>query len=144
MSLIERVTGYFPVASERAKAAWNFASSPKGKAVIAVVAAIVFLAWVFHRGEVRGLRQVAALQEQVATLKSQLAAAKELASEIKTDADVAHSKADALQGRLKSSEALTSQLNQKVNDYVQELAKRKTPRGCIATPDDVRSLQRIQ
>jgi hypothetical protein len=144
MSLTDRITGLLPVVSERAKAAWSFASSTKGKAVIALVAAIVFLSWVYHRGEARGLAQVAALQEQVATLKSQLAAANELAGEIKKDADVAHSKADALQGRLQSSEALTGQLNQKVDDYVRELAKRETPSACVATPADVRSLQRIQ
>jgi hypothetical protein len=144
MNLIEKAAGFVPVASEKAKAAWKFVSSTMGKTVIAGVTVLAFLAWVYHRGEDRGAASVATLQEQVATLTSQLAAADKLAGEVKKDADFAHWKADSLTGRLQSSDALTSQLNKKVDDYAREIAASKKLPACTVTPADVRSLQRIQ
>ena len=141
---IEKIIGLFPVISEKAKAAWSFVTSTKGKAVIVLVAVSLVLAWVYHRGKVSGLAKVAALQQQVVTLKSQLESVKRTALDIEKDADVARSKANALQEHLQSSEALNGQLNKKVDDYVRELAKRKAAPACVATPADVRSLQRIR
>jgi uncharacterized coiled-coil DUF342 family protein len=129
---------------ERAETAWKFAKSGLGKTVIISVTVAAIAGWIYHRGEVRGAAPVAGLQEQVATLKSQLDEARKAAGEIRNDAESARSKASDLDGRLKAAEAERGQLNQKVESYVRELAKRKTPAACVVTPADVWGLQRIQ
>jgi uncharacterized protein HemX len=151
MNIIEKIVGLVPTVSDRAKAVRDFITSKKGRVVLVVVLALAVIGYAHHSGVTSQASEIAALRRQLGTAtyalasaKAELATAQRIANDIKSDADLAHARGDALQGRLKSQEELSGNLNKKVDDYVKQLATRKKSAGCIATPDDVRSLQRIQ
>jgi len=144
MKIIKKIVGLVPTVSGYAKAARDFVTSTKGKAVLAVVLALAVIWYAHHAGVKSQTPKIASIEQKLAAANAELTAARNLASEIKSDADVALSRADDLQGRLKSQEDSAGKLNKKVEDYAREIAAGKKRPACVATPADVRSLQRIQ
>jgi septal ring factor EnvC (AmiA/AmiB activator) len=144
MNMIEKIVGLVPTVSGYAKAARDFVTSSKGKVVLAAVLALAVVWYAHHAGVKSQAPKIASIEQKLAAANAELAEARNLASEIKADADVTHSRADTLQGRLKSQEAVSGQLNKKVEDYAREIAAGKKRPACVATPADVRGLQRIQ
>jgi hypothetical protein len=141
MNMIEKIVGLVPTVSGYAKAARDFVTSSKGKVVLAAVLALAVVWYAHHAGVKSQAPKIASIEQKLAAANADLEAAREMAAGIK---DLALSRADDLKGRLQASEALTGQLNKKVEDYAREIAAGKKRPACVATPADVRGLQRIQ
>jgi septal ring factor EnvC (AmiA/AmiB activator) len=146
MSLIETVTGLVPVASTKAKAAWGFATSTKGKVVIGVVLVAIFLAWVFHRGgeraETRQQPQIEQLKKKLDDANHRLVPACDIDG---NQANDANQRADDLASQLAATKTAKSQLEKKVSDYEKQLAKKPGKSGSfVLSPADARSLSNIR